>query len=59
MSWNMQIFPPGIFFQVEIFPKKSKWIYSKIPPEIYLEKCHLVKKSSWNIYKPLGHPSNY
>ena len=29
----MQIFPPGNFFQAEIFSKKSKWVYKKIPPE--------------------------
>ena len=46
----MQIFPPGIFFQVEIFAIKSKWIYSKIPPEIYLEKFHLEKNNPAGIY---------
>ena len=55
----MQIFPPGIFFPGGNFANKSKWIYSKIPSEIYLEKFHLEKKPSWNIHKPLGHPSNY
>ena len=45
MRWNMQIFPPGIFFPGGNFTKKFKWIYSKIPPEIYLEKFHLEKNN--------------
>ena len=43
------------FFHLEFFPggnfaKKSKWIYSKIPPEIYLEKFHLEKNNPAGIY---------
>ena len=47
----MQIFPPGIFFQVEILP---------INLNGFTAKFHLKftsKNSTWNIYKPLGHPS--
>ena len=45
----MQIFPPGIFSRWK-FSKKSKWIYSKILPEIYLEKFHLEKDNPAGIY---------
>ena len=52
----MQIFPSGIFFQVEILPKKSKWIYSKIPPEINFEKFHLEKIIQLEYIQTIGSP---
>ena len=45
----MQIFPPGIFFQVEILSKNLMDL-SKISPEIYIEKFHLEKNNQAGIY---------
>ena len=49
------------FFHLEFFPggnfaNKSKWIYSKIPPEIYLEKTHLEKKIQLEYIQTIGSP---
>ena len=46
----MQIFPPGIIFQVEILPKNLNGFTEKIPPEIYLEKFHLEKNNPAGIF---------
>ena len=45
MRWNMQI-----------FAQKSKWIFSKIPPEIYLEKFLLEKNNPAGIHQTIGSP---
>ena len=56
MRWNMQIFPPGIFFQVEILPKNLNGFSAKFHLKFTSKNSSWKKNNPAGIYQTIGSP---